>query len=139
MRVSSWWNQLCFHHVLYFLWTLNPKQAISAGSEVWYARYVWYVSCIHYITQFLLLVWSSWILESYFWRSRARSGFIFSYGHFFMFLNIFLLFLIMRIMLQPGFGCLKMCEYSSAPWWCCMMHHNYMDFCLIEVTKLHRH
>ena len=29
------------------------------------------VSCLHYMTQFLLLVWSSWMLESYFLQSRA--------------------------------------------------------------------
>ena len=29
------------------------------------------VSCLPYITQFLLLVWSSWMLESYFRRSRV--------------------------------------------------------------------
>ena len=38
---------------------------------------------------------------------------IFSSMHIFMFWNIFLLFFAMSIMLQPGFLCLKIYEYSS--------------------------
>ena len=29
------------------------------------------VSCLHYMTQFLLLAWSSWMMESYFRQFRA--------------------------------------------------------------------
>ena len=66
-----------------FSWTLNPKQARSAGSEVWCARaksifsrcltliFIMLFRASIYTTQFLLSVWSSWMLESYFQRSRA--------------------------------------------------------------------
>ena len=38
IRATSWKNQLCFYHFLYFSWTLNLKQTRSAGNEVWCAR-----------------------------------------------------------------------------------------------------
>ena len=38
------------------------------------------LSCLHYVTQFLLLFWPPWMLESYFRRSRACQIQTFLYG-----------------------------------------------------------
>ena len=60
-------------------------------------------------------------LEKHFSDVNFRLA-LFSVMHIFMFWNIWLLFLAMSIMLQPGFFCLKIYEYSSVTYlivvWC---------------------
>ena len=54
----------------------------------------------------------------------------------FMFWNVcVLLFLAMSIVLQPVFLCLMIWVFKWNMLDCCMMHHNCMDFYLIEVTN----
>ena len=74
--------------------------------------------------------------EKYFLMIKFLS-FLLSVMHMFMFWNIFLLFLAMSILFQPVFMCLKIWVLKYSMLDCCMMHHNCMDFYLIEVTNLH--
>ena len=78
------------------------------------------------------------MLEKIFLVNKFSDGFIFSYAHF-------------HVLKQfPTFFC---DEYYVAAWIfvfkdmsvqvqhadCCMMHHNCMNFCLIEVTNLRKY
>ena len=75
-------------------------------------------------------------LEKYFLMIKFLSVLL-SVMYMFMFWNIFLLFLAMSILLQPVFLCLKIWVLKCNMLDCCRMHHNCMDFYLIEVTNLH--
>ena len=74
--------------------------------------------------------------EKYFLMIKFLSVLL-SVMHMFMFWNIFLLFLAMSILFQPVFMCLKIWVLKYSMLDCCMMHHNCMDFYLIEVTNPH--
>ena len=51
---------------------IPPPPPPPRSTRLWsYPGLFYAVSCLHYMTQFLLLVWSPWMLESYFRLSRA--------------------------------------------------------------------
>ena len=58
-------------------------------------------------------------------------------SHIFMFWNIFLLFLAMSILLQPGYLYLNIWVFKCNMLDFCRIHLNWMKFDLIEVTNLH--